>query len=143
MSPRLPQLEQQELSLIEKRSSVDDISELHQSVSSTAMKDQADKDDPFQLRLPQLSVPLARGEQTGISIKFGQRALDGQPLAKIIRGSFGNVRINDRFDDVDVLSRNEKFQLSFGKSVMQTVPDADKGCCGVLGRQSNIESIFT
>ena len=136
MSPRLPQLEQQELSLME-RNSVDDISELHQSFFSIAMKDQADKDDPFQLMPPQLSVPLETGEQTGISIEIGQQTPDGQPLVKVIRGSFGNARVSDRFDDVDVLSVNDKLQLSFDKSAMQNVPDANKGYRGVLGRESN------
>ena len=84
MSPHPPQPEQLELSIIES-DSVDKTSELHQSFFSIAMKNRVDKDGLFQQMPPQLSVPLEAGEQTGIAVKIGQRALDGQALGKVSR----------------------------------------------------------
>ena len=142
MFPRPPRLEQHELSLTES-DNVDNVPELQQPFYSIATEDQDDKDDPFQLMPPQLSVPLETGEQTGISKEIGRRALDGHLLGKVFRGSLSTARVSDRFDDLNALDLNDTSQLSFDKSVLRTVPDVNEEDRRNLGEESNIELIFT
>ena len=122
--------------------SIEDDLEMQQPSFSFAIEDQADEDHSSQLVPPRLSMPLEAGEQTGISIEIGRRALDDQLLGRLSRGSFGTVRGSDRCDDLSALGLNDVSQPPLEDSVLRTAPDADEDDVGILYKRSSLGSVL-
>ena len=59
-----------------------------------------DDEDSLLSPPPRLSVPLDEGMQTQRSVENPRRAYSEQPFGRLSRGSFGSLRISDRFADL-------------------------------------------
>ncbi|TKA71123.1 hypothetical protein B0A49_03122 [Cryomyces minteri] len=68
---------------------------------SIPLNDQDEDDDSFYEQPPRMSTRLDDDEQTGRSFEAPRRALPGQ--SRLSRGSYGSVRLSDRFADLNDL----------------------------------------
>ena len=54
---------------------------------------------------PHSSEPLNDDMQTQYSVEIPRKAYNEQPIGGLLRGSFGSVRISDRFNDLNDTTR--------------------------------------
>lgn len=58
-----------------------------------------DEDDSFHVPPPRLSLPLDDGDHTERSPELGRRVISENLSGRLSRGSFGTLRMSDRFGD--------------------------------------------
>lgn len=66
-------------------------------------EEEGDDDDSFHVPPPRFSVPLDDDTYTQRSVEVSRRATSEQPYGRFSRGSFGSIRMSDRFADINEL----------------------------------------
>ena len=83
-----------------------------------------DEEDSFHMHPPRLSLPLDDDDYTERSIELGRRAISEQPSGRLSRGSFGTLRMSDRFGDTTELQLDAIAETSADDSVPQRQIDS-------------------
>ena len=81
-------------------------------------------DDSFHVPPPRLSVPLDDDTYTQKSIEVPRRAISEQPYGRSSRGSFGSIRMSDRFADIHELGLDAVSEVGAEDSMLR--PEFDE-----------------
>ncbi|KAF4630068.1 hypothetical protein G7Y89_g8077 [Cudoniella acicularis] len=115
---------------LEGKDDLDDWPELERPRLSLPIGDD-DSDDDDSLLLPPRSAGLEDENFTVQSVEIARRAISEQPYSRLSRGSFGSIRLSDRFADLNDLSfdgiaEDSSFMggIAFGDNV-EDLPDDD------------------
>lgn len=89
------------------------------------VEEEDDDDDSFHVPLPRLSVPLDDDTFTPNSVEMPRRAVSEQPYGRFSRGSFGSIRMSDRFADINELGLDAVSDASTENSMTRPGFDAE------------------
>lgn len=111
-----------------------------------------DDDDSFRVPPPRLSVPLDDDTYTQDSVEVARRAISEQPYGRFSRGSFGSIRMSDRYADINELGLDAVSYVSAENSTTRPGFDTeyddsleqdeglDPGCVSIIRALARIRS---
>lgn len=107
-------------------------------------EEEDDDDDSFRMPPPRLSVPLDDDTYTQDFVEVARRAISEQPYGRFSRGSFGSIRMSDRFADInelgfdavsDISAENSTTRLEFDTEYNESLvrhEGIDHGCVSIV-----------
>lgn len=100
-------------------------------------EEEDDDDDSFRVPPPRLSVPLDDDTYTQDSVEVARRAISEQPYGRFSRGSFGSIRMSDRFADINELGLDAVSDIGAENST--TRPEFDTEYDESLGQNEGMD----
>ena len=84
-----------------------------------------DDDDSFHVPPPRFSVTLDDDTYTQRSVEVPRRATSEQPYGRFSRGSFGSIRMSDRFADINEIGLDAVSDAGAEDSLLRPEFDAE------------------